>query len=397
MKRQILLNKKHNNLNKMIKNFFPIVISASLINISPNTSIANTANQKTIFAQATENRFCPSEFEYDKAHRLCVSETEALGPFTNEMIAKCKQFGGGSPCEGTRWEVNFARRLRGTSTCPPGAKLDSGIGECVDNANVYGPFIEANVEKCRNAGGGVICKTMRFSRNILPSSAANATFNFPEPTNAERVKTLILWSTHYNAPRVKETPGGIPLLDISGNRLGAILSKRDWCDAAVEGTIQVLDNSNVPKTYNFAGRGSTAQVDCAPFFSSLSSAVIQGTNRSRFKLSKGAYGEGTDGLILVPYRTIAVDRTVFPIGSIIYIPEARGKQVTLPSGEKVVHDGYFFAGDVGGAIKNNHIDVFIGISQQNPFAFIKSKATGTFTAFLIEKSQISQALKVLHQ
>lgn len=381
----------------MIKKFLSIVISASLINVSPNISIANTANQQNIFAQATEKRFCPSGFEYDKTHRLCVSQAEALGLFTNEMIAKCKQFGGGSPCEGTRWEVNFARRLRGTSTCPPGAKLDSGIGECVDNANVYGPLIEANVEKCRNAGGGVICETMRFSRNILPSSVANTAFNFPEPTNAERVKTLTLWSTHYNVPRVQNTLGGIPLLDISGNRLGAILSKRDWCDAAVEGTIQVLDNSSVPKTYNFAGRGSTAQVDCSPFFSSLSPAVIQGTNRARFKLSKGAYGEGTDGLILVPYRTIAVDRTVIPIGSVIFIPDARGKQVILPSGEKVVHDGYFFAADVGGAIKNNHIDVFIGIAQQNPFPFIKSKANSTFTAFLIKKPQISQALKFLHQ
>lgn len=52
---------------------------------------------------------------------------------------------------------------------------------------------------------------------------------------------------------------------------------------------------------------------------------------------------------------------------------------------------------VGGAIKNNHIDVFIGVSQQNPFLFIKSRANGTFTAFVIKEPQISQALKVLHQ
>lgn len=397
MKHQILLNKKYTYSNKMIRKFLPIIILASSITILQNICIANTSNQQIIFAQATENRFCPSGFEYDKNHRLCASETEALGPFTNEMIAKCKQFGGGSPCEGTRWEVNFARRLRGTSTCPPGAKLDSGIGECVDNANIYGPFIEANVEKCRNVGGGVICETMRFSRNILPSSGTNAAFNFPEPTNAHRIKTLTLWSTHYNVPRVKNTPSGIPLIDTSGNSLGAILSKRDWCDAAVEGTIQVVDDNSVPKTYNFAGRGSTAQVDCSSFFPSLSSSVIQGTNRARFKLSKGAYGEGTNGLILVPYRTIAVDRTEIPIGSVIFIPAARGKQVTLPSGEKVVHDGYFYAGDVGGAIKNNHIDVFIGTSQQNPFPFIKSRADSTFTAFLIKDTQITESLKVLHQ
>lgn len=396
MKIQILLGKKYNNSSKMIKNFIPIVISASLITVSQNISIANTVNQKTIFAQATENIFCPIDFGYDKNHRLCISEKEALGPFTSEMIAKCKEFGGGPACEGTRWEVNFARRLRGTSSCPPGAKLDSGIGQCVDSANVYGPFTTTIVEKCKTFGGGPACETMRLSKSFFPSSESNAAFNFPEPTNASRIKTLPLWATHYNVPRVQNTPSGIPLLDISGNRLGATLSRRDWCDAAVEGTIQVLDDSSVPKTYNFA-RGSTVQVDCSSFFPSLPPAVIQGTNRSRFKLSKGAYGEGTDGLILVPYRTIAVDRAVIPIGSVIYIPAAKGQQVTLPSGEKVVHDGYFYAADVGGAIKNNHIDVFIGISQQNPFPLIKSSSNGTFTAFFIKEPQISQALKVLHQ
>jgi 3D (Asp-Asp-Asp) domain-containing protein len=382
----------------MIKNFVLTFISVSLIPVVQNSSIANTTNQQTIFAQATENRFCPSGFEYDKTYRLCVSETEALGPFTNEMIAKCKQFGGGSPCEGMRWEVNFAQRLRGTSTCPPGAKLDSGIGECVGNKNVYGPFTEVNVEKCRKAGGGLICETMRISRNILPASELDSiTFNFAEPTQAIRAKTLTLWATNYFVHRAQNILNGFPLLDISGNQLGLKLSERDWCNAAVEGTVQVIESNNIPKTYNFAGKGSTAQVNCSPFFPGLPSSVIQGTNRARFKVSKGPYGEGTDGFILVPYRTIAVDRAIIPIGSVIHIPAARGKQVTLPSGEKVVHDGYFYAADVGGAIKNNHIDVFLGISQQNPFPFIKSRATGTFTAFLIKKPQISQELKVLHQ
>lgn len=90
MKNQILLSKKFKNLNKIIKKFIPIVISASLIPVVQNSFIANAVNPKFIIAQATKNRFCPSDFEYDKTHRLCVSEIEILGPFTNEMIAKCK-------------------------------------------------------------------------------------------------------------------------------------------------------------------------------------------------------------------------------------------------------------------------------------------------------------------
>ena len=92
-----------------------------------------------------------------------------------------------------------------------------------------------------------------------------------------------------------------------------------------------------------------------------------------------------------------MDRTFIPIGSVVYIPEARGKTFVLPSGKSVAHDGYFFAADVGGAIKDNHIDVFLGISTTSPFPFIKSRKDRTFSAFLISNNQIVKALESLHK
>jgi 3D (Asp-Asp-Asp) domain-containing protein len=181
---------------------------------------------------------------------------------------------------------------------------------------------------------------------------------------------------------------------MSGKKLGVKLSAKDWCSAAVEGTVNVRTGTGEIKTFNFAGTGAVEQVNCRPFFPSLS--TISKTNKTRFGLSKGLFGEGVDGLNLVPYRSIAVDRSEIAIGTLIYIPAARGVKVILPSGESTLHDGYFFAADVGGAIKDNHIDVFIGVANKNPFPFVKSSKSETFDAFIVNDGSITKELKKAH-
>lgn len=223
-------------------------------------------------------------------------------------------------------------------------------------------------------------------------------FDFPEPSDSQRQTPLTLWATFYNIHRAQSVSGGNALLDKAGNSLGPKLSDRDWCFAALEGTVQVEDDSNKLVTYNFAESGTNLQANCSSFFPSLSSSVIQAMNRSRFAVAKGPFGDGAGGFILVPYRTIAVDRSFIPLGSVIYIPAARGKKFTLPSGETATHDGYFFAADVGGAIDGNHIDVFLGIATSiGAFSFIKSNSGSTFSAFLINNPSISKVLKSAHQ
>src|SRR5262249_30756408 len=128
-------------------------------------------------------------------------------------------------------------------------------------------------------------------------------------------------------------------------------------------------------TYNYAGQGATEQLDCSQFFPHSHPSAIRGTNRVRFEISKGPYGEGAAGFILVPYRTVAVDPSIIQIGSVIYVPDARGTSLQLSSGKRAAHDGYFFAADTGGVIKETHIDVFLGISSSNPFSLIKSENT----------------------
>jgi 3D (Asp-Asp-Asp) domain-containing protein len=208
---------------------------------------------------------------------------------------------------------------------------------------------------------------------------------------------LNLWATFYYVHQTRSIPYGLPLLDPAGNHLGPNLSRWDWCHAALQGTVIVHEGHGQSTTYNFAGRSPTPQVDCSPFFSSLSWEAIAKVNRVRFQVATAPYGYGTAGFKLVPYRTVAVDRTQIPLGSVLYIPQARGRTVTMPSGQWAIHDGYFFAADVGSAIHGNHIDVFIGTAERNPFPFITSRPSGTFQAFFIQDADIAQALQALHQ
>lgn len=74
-----------------------------------------------------------------------------------------------------------------------------------------------------------------------------------------------------------------------------------------------------------------------------------------------------------------------------------GTEIALPDGQKMVHDGYFFAGDVGGDIKGYHIDVFTGLSRRNPFPFITSQADGTFFAYLVKHKELIQQFQQMHR
>jgi 3D (Asp-Asp-Asp) domain-containing protein len=62
------------------------------------------------------------------------------------------------------------------------------------------------------------------------------------------------------------------------------------------------------------------------------------------------------GCPVSPMRTVAVDPAIVSRHSIIYIKETVGLQLSDGS----VHDGYWYASDIGGAIKGQKIDLFTG-------------------------------------
>lgn len=83
--------------------------------------------------------------------------------------------------------------------------------------------------------------------------------------------------------------------------------------------------------------------------------------RYRFAKKDAPYGYGYEDRKLKAFKSVAVDPTVIPLDSILYIPAARGTK--LPDG--TIHNGYFEAIDVGQAIVNKRIDVFTSFGDQS--------------------------------
>jgi 3D (Asp-Asp-Asp) domain-containing protein len=205
-----------------------------------------------------------------------------------------------------------------------------------------------------------------------------------------------LWATWYNIPAVEATREGYPLRNVGGKPISPPVSGREWCDAALQGVITIHEPDGSPRTYTFEATSRSTEVDCGSFYKHAGSWA-SAAGRSRFGISKGPYGDGAGGYQLVPFRSVAVNTRLIPLGTVLYIPAARGTSVTLPSGRKVQHDGYFFASDRGGDIHRDHIDVFVGHSKENPFpSFISSTPRDTFEAYVIDDGRVKPRLRNLH-
>jgi hypothetical protein len=70
------------------------------------------------------------------------------------------------------------------------------------------------------------------------------------------------------------------------------------------------------------------------------------------------WGCGVDDRPLVPFRSVAVDRGLVPIGTSLYIEELDGAH--LPTFLPAAHDGCVVADDTGDRITGQRLDWFIG-------------------------------------
>ncbi|MBT5231130.1 MAG: hypothetical protein HOM11_12730 [Methylococcales bacterium] len=235
--------------------------------------------------------------------------------------------------------------------------------------------------------------SLPLSVSSMPSPEA---FALASP-DVSREQALDLWATYYYVHGTESTDAGYSLLTPKGHGLGGKVSHKDWCYGALQGTIRVKNEHGHAKVYNYAGRSRTQQVDCSAYFS-LPKKILKKVGKVRFGPAIGPFGDGVQGMILVPYRTIAVDQRKIPYGSVVFIPEAKGVKVTLSNGQSFLHDGYFFAADTGSAIKHTHIDVFIGDSGTNPFAsFVTSQASGKFKAYVVDSDLLGEQLASIHR
>lgn len=236
--------------------------------------------------------------------------------------------------------------------------------------------------------------TARADHRALLAKIESDRFGLPAPRAPGT--PLRLWATWYHVLVVKASARGFPLIGTDERPISPPIPGRDWCLGALQGVIMIRAQDGTKRTYSYDAEGDTATLDCNDYVKHRA-PWARTAGRSRFSVSTGPFGDGAAGFQIVPYRTVAVGRHEFELGTVLYIPAARGVRVTLPSGRKAVHDGYFFASDHGGGVHRNHIDVFVGEWPENPFpSFVKSDPDETFEAYVIGDEPARRHLHRLH-
>ena len=142
----------------------------------------------SILLSSSAFALCPTGSSFDNTLDFCATSADVFGPFTNEMVEKCNQAGGGSACSNSflyevqghsidvlRWSKSFATSIRGTENCPVGSVRSPSYGghcfESVSSAenNIYGNFDTNEVAACESLNGGTACYTNRWSANFYLS------------------------------------------------------------------------------------------------------------------------------------------------------------------------------------------------------------------------------------
>lgn len=101
--------------------------------------------------------------------------------------------------------------------------------------------------------------------------------------------------------------------------------------------------------------------------SALSGGALPGS--VDFKMKATLYHAGAKGIRafdslgckVAAMRTVAVDPAVIPRRTVIFIKETVG--LAMPDGTK--HDGYWYASDIGGAVKGLKLDLFSGFGASS--------------------------------
>lgn len=217
------------------------------------------------------------------------------------------------------------------------------------------------------------------------------TFTYAPPEAGGQTRKL--WSTRYYVHYVDSATGAdaAPLYRSNGTPLGVSIPKAQFCFGALQGTVAVR-SGNKTYVYNAAGLSRKRAATCA--YRKLKPQVNERLGRQAWTevTGNGRFGLGVQNYRLVPFRTIAVDRTTIPYGTVLFIPALKGVEFD-DNGTRRTHDGYVLAGDTGGAIKGNHIDFFTGNFTGPAPSFVTSNDKGLFDATVVTDPAIVSALR----
>jgi 3D domain len=241
-----------------------------------------------------------------------------------------------------------------------------------------------------------------ISAVLAPNKVLADEFSIPEPATEGR-QILQLYSTVYHVHLTRESrrSDAVALVGSGGQSLGVKLSRNNWCNSALEGTATIAFSDGKTRTYNVGNMSDIPFTNCSDLFPKLKPKVRNRLGRMYFfeVPTNAPFGLGAMARHrLVPFRSIAVDPRHIPLGSILYIPDLRGKPFVDADGSDKIHDGFVMAVDTGGGIESNHIDFFTGAMEHNPFPeLFTSDEHSMFTAYIVSQSNARSALELLHE
>ncbi|HLM75537.1 MAG TPA: 3D domain-containing protein [Polyangiaceae bacterium] len=162
------------------------------------------------------------------------------------------------------------------------------------------------------------------------------------PANADSAPGAFR-NTYYDFPSEGPGPRDATLFDATCAPLARVT--RDFHDrVCVQGSGRIAAGATV----------SFARRDCA--CADVCPRTSQRICFERLDPAQFPHGRGAMGRPITPLRTVAVDSTVIPLGTSLYIPEFAG----TPKPDGTPHDGCFVAEDRGIRVVGRHIDVFTG-------------------------------------
>lgn len=181
------------------------------------------------------------------------------------------------------------------------------------------------------------------------SGVTEDTFSFPKPRPGDQREQLSIYATGYVTWPALEVATGVNITDIAGNPLGAQISVWDFCNAADESTVRVTYPNGQTRSFSTDGPGTGEVTSCRAVYSKNPDlGELFGKMRFRRTPVDAPFGVGSGAhWRLVPHRSIAVLRGSWPNGTLLFIPDLVGKEITLPDGTIHPHDGYVMVADVG--------------------------------------------------
>lgn len=225
-----------------------------------------------------------------------------------------------------------------------------------------------------------------FTSNVNSQIDTILNFELKTPSENEIHSKLNVWGTYYYI-HTFESSGTIPLLLKDEVESGLFADTCDFCIASLEGTAMIKDKNGKILLLNYSSTSTKNQIDCKNCNKLKKSTLDTKRLGSVIWEYTDGYGKGINNFKLIPFRTIAVDNQYIPYGSVVFIPKMKGMIFTDDLNQQHIHDGYFFAGDTGSAIKDNHIDFFIGIKKENPFTSVVTSNKNELLEIYIIKNE----------